>query len=143
MKRFYDYIYYRLYKTVYQHELKLNVFLRFDATPEPDKSHLNLYCAYYIGAVISMNIISLLFMFYILFESSLPTFYYLSSKSIIIIAIILSVIFYMQYDDNELYIQLDSLYKDEKHRKIKGWLVFTYISCSIIGFFYLLTCYNY
>jgi len=51
--------------------------------------------------------------------------------SILCICVIISLFFI-----NKLkYKELKQLYKDEKHRKLKGWIVFLYLISSVILFF--------
>lgn len=138
---FYDYIYYRIYGAFYQLELKQNEFLKFNSSPEPDKDRLTLYCAFYISAIISMNVMSLLLLFYLLFESSLPRYYFLSNSVIPALLVIVCSIFYLFYYDKTLYNRLKKHYKKENKKSIKGWFVFGYVCFSVIIFFKILDYY--
>lgn len=140
--RFYNYIYYRIYHTLYQLELKQNEFLKFKASTHPDTNRLNHFCAFYVASIISINLFSVLFLFYLIFKSTLPTYYYLSKKTLLIFLFIINFFFYMLYSDTKLFIRLQKSYKREKYKKIKGWGVFIYICFSIILIIYLSTNYN-
>ena len=58
--------------------------------------------------------------------------YYIAIAIILITGIPMSKIFYMR-DDDKFYDELNLKYKDEKHRIIKGGLVFLYFLLSVIG----------
>ena len=45
-----------------------------------------------------------------------------------IVAVILSFLFI----NKKKYKELEEKYKDEKHRKLKGWLIFLYLICSLV-----------
>lgn len=51
---------------------------------------------------------------------------------ILYLLIPLAIICFLIWPDDELYMQLDQKYKDEKHRKLKEWLIFVYIILSIL-----------
>ena len=61
--------------------------------------------------------------------------------SIMIIHITLGVALLLNifYRSEEKYLKLCTMYKDENHKKLKGWLVFAYFLCSVI--IYIISCF--
>ena len=51
---------------------------------------------------------------------------------ILYVLIPLAIICFFIWPNDELYMQLDQKYKNEKHRKLKGWLILVYIILSIL-----------
>ena len=47
---------------------------------------------------------------------------------VLIVAVILSIFFI----NKKKYKELEEKYKDEKYRKLKGWLIFLYLICSLV-----------
>ena len=51
---------------------------------------------------------------------------------ILYLLIPLTIICFFIWPKDDLYMQLDQKYKNEKHRKLKGWLILVYIILSIL-----------
>ncbi len=138
--RFYNYIYYRIYCAICNLHIRQNQFLRIDSKVEIN--YVYVYCARYLGCIISINSISLLLLLYVLLNPLLPKFYFLSGTTFFIIGIVLCLVMSGIYHDKELFEILKKEYKNEKNKKIKGWLVFFYICFSVIAFFVLCNYYS-
>lgn len=97
--------------------------------------HFSFHCSYSnVGVCIFSNIMSVALIIAYLVVGNLPRnqVYYIAIPVIVFIAILMSKIFYMR-DDDKFYDELNLKYKGEKHRVIKGSLVFLYFLLSVIG----------
>ena len=87
-----------------------------------------------VGVCISSNImtVALIIAYFMVGNLQRNQLYFIAIAIILITGIPMSKIFYMR-DDDKFYDELNLKYKDEKHRIIKGGLVFLYFLLSVIG----------
>ena len=68
------------------------------------------------------------------FNISIHDSYVFYSNNLVIIVIICMIVNWRIWPDDKTYELLDQKYKGEKHRVIKGWLVFIYCILSFFSF---------
>ncbi len=68
------------------------------------------------------------------FNISIHDSYVFYSKNLVVIVIISAIVASRIWPDDKTYELLDQRYKEEKHRVIKGWLVFVYCILSFFSF---------
>ena len=117
------YIYYRIAHAL----LNLNQW---------EKGYYDIHAMVYLSLCIVSNItlLSMLICEWV-FNISIHDSYVFYSNNLVVIVIICVIVAWRIWPDDKTYESLDQRYKGEKHRVIKGWLVFAY---CVLSFFSLI-----
>lgn len=93
--------------------------------------HDSYAMSYLAGSVYSNILVILMLVRYWMFDipaNNKDTIKY----CILYVLIPFAIICFCIWPNDELYMKLDQKYKNEKHRKLKGWLILVYIILSIL-----------
>ena len=101
-----------------------------------EKDYYDVHAMTYLSLCIVSNIalITMLICEWV-FNISIHDSYLFYSKYLVAIVIICMIVIWRIWPDDKTYELLDQKYKGEKHRVIKGWLVFAY---CVLSFFSLI-----
>lgn len=123
MIELFRYIYYRIAHAL----LNLNQW---------EKGYYDIHAMVYLSLCIVSNItlLSMLICEWV-FNISIHDSYVFYSNNLVVIVIICVIVAWRIWPDDKTYESLDQRYKGEKHRVIKGWLVFAY---CVLSFFSLI-----
>ncbi|MBR3389244.1 MAG: hypothetical protein IKG83_01855 [Prevotella sp.] len=112
MKKFFYYCFYRIHSWYIMHKI--------DRTPR-------IYSTHWIASGQSFNVMSLLTIFFYYFDIKFEFLFVLAP-----IYITLYVLNYSFLLTEKKYQELTEKYKNEKHKKLKGWGVFFYLVSSFV-----------
>ena len=123
MTQLIKYVYYRIAHAL----LNLNQW---------EKGYYDIHAMVYLSLCIVSNItlLSMLICEWV-FNISIHDSYVFYSNNLVVIVIICVIVASRIWPDDKTYESLDQRYKGEKHRVIKGWLVFAY---CVLSFFSLI-----
>ena len=123
MTQLIKYVYYRIAHAL----LNLNQW---------EKGYYDIHAMVYLSLCIVSNItlLSMLICDWV-FNISIHDSYVFYSNNLVVIVIICVIVASRIWPDDKTYESLDQRYKGEKHRVIKGWLVFAY---CVLSFFSLI-----
>ena len=123
MTQLIKYVYYRIAHAL----LNLNQW---------EKGYYDVYAMIYLSLCIVSNIALLIMLICNwVFNISIHDSYVFYSSNLVVIVIICMILAWRIWPDDKTYESLDQRYKGEKHRVIKGWLVFAY---CVLSFFSLI-----
>ena len=123
MTQLIKYIYYRIAHAL----LNLNQW---------EKGYYDVHAMIYLSLCIVSNIALLIMLICNwVFNISIHDSYVFYSSNLVVIVIICMILAWRIWPDDKTYESLDQRYKGEKHRVIKGWLVFAY---CVLSFFSLI-----
>lgn len=100
-----------------------------------EKGYYDIHAMVYLSLCIVSNItlLSMLICEWV-FNISIHDSYVFYSNNLVVIVIICVIVASRIWPDDKTYESLDQRYKGEKHRVIKGWLVFAYCILSFFSF---------
>ena len=100
-----------------------------------EKGYYDIHAMVYLSLCIVSNItlLSMLICDWV-FNISIHDSYVFYSNNLVVIVIICVIVASRIWPDDKTYESLDQRYKGEKHRVIKGWLVFAYCILSFFSF---------
>lgn len=100
-----------------------------------EKGYYDIHAMVYLSLCIVSNItlLSMLICEWV-FNISIHDSYVFYSNNLVVIVIICVIVASRIWPDDKTYELLDQKYKGEKHRVIKGWLVFAYCILSFFSF---------
>ncbi len=100
-----------------------------------EKGYYDIHAMVYLSLCIVSNItlLSMLICEWV-FNISIHDSYVFYSNNLVVIVIICVIVAWRIWPDDKTYESLDQRYKEEKHRVIKGWLVFVYCILSFFSF---------
>lgn len=123
MTQLIKYVYYRIAHAL----LNLNQW---------EKGYYDVHAMIYLSLCIVSNIALLIMLICnSVFNISIHDSYVFYSSNLVVIVIICMILAWRIWPDDKTYESLDQRYKGEKHRVIKGWLVFAY---CVLSFFSLI-----
>ena len=123
MTQLIKYVYYRIAHAL----LNLNQW---------EKGYYDVHAMIYLSLCIVSNIALLIMLICNwVFNISIHDSYVFYSNNLVVIVIICVIVAWRIWPDDKTYESLDQRYKGEKHRVIKGWLVFAY---CVLSFFSLI-----
>ncbi len=123
MTQLIKYVYYRIAHAL----LNLNQW---------EKGYYDVHAMIYLSLCIVSNIALLIMLICNwVFNISIHDSYVFYSSNLVVIVIICMILAWRIWPDDKTYESLDQRYKGEKHRVIKGWLVFAY---CVLSFFSLI-----
>jgi len=123
MTQLIKYVYYRIAHAL----LNLNQW---------EKVYYDVHAMIYLSLCIVSNIALLIMLICNwVFNISIHDSYVFYSSNLVVIVIICMILAWRIWPDDKTYESLDQRYKGEKHRVIKGWLVFAY---CVLSFFSLI-----
>lgn len=123
MTQLIKYVYYRIAHAL----LNLNQW---------EKGYYDVHAMIYLSLCIVSNIALLIMLICNwVFNISIHDSYIFYSSNLVVIVIICMILAWRIWPDDKTYESLDQRYKGEKHRVIKGWLVFAY---CVLSFFSLI-----
>ena len=123
MTQLIKYVYYRIAHAL----LNLNQW---------EKGYYDVHAIIYLSLFIVSNIALLIMLICNwVFNISIHDSYVFYSSNLVVIVIICMILAWRIWPDDKTYESLDQRYKGEKHRVIKGWLVFAY---CVLSFFSLI-----
>ena len=123
MTQLIKYVYYRIAHAL----LNLNQW---------EKGYYDVHAMIYLSLCIVSNIALLIMLICNwVFNISIHNSYVFYSSNLFVIVIICMILAWRIWPDDKTYESLDQRYKGEKHRVIKGWLVFAY---CVLSFFSLI-----
>ena len=123
MTQLIQYVYYRIAHAL----LNLNQW---------EKDYYDVHAMTYLSLCIGFNIILLTMLICDwVFNISIHDSYVFYSNNLVVIVIISVIVAWRIWPDDKTYESLDQRYKGERHRVIKGWLVFVY---CVLSFFSLI-----
>lgn len=123
MTQLIKYVYYRIAHAL----LNLNQW---------EKGYYDVHAMIYLSLCIVSNIALLIMLICNwVFNISIHDSYVFYSSNLVVIVIICMILAWKIWPDDKTYESLDQRYKGEKHRVIKGWLVFAY---CVLSFFSLI-----
>lgn len=123
MTQLIKYVYYRISHAL----LNLNQW---------EKGYYDVHAMIYLSLCIVSNIALLIMLICNwVFNISIHDSYVFYSSNLVVIVIICMILAWRIWPDDKTYESLDQRYKGEKHRVIKGWLVFAY---CVLSFFSLI-----
>lgn len=122
MTQLIKYIYYRIAHAL----LNLNQW---------EKGYYDIHAMVYLSLCIVSNItlLSMLICEWV-FNISIHDSYVFYSNNLVVIVIICVIVASRIWPDDKTYELLDQKYKGERHRVLKGWLVFAYCVLSFFSF---------
>lgn len=101
-----------------------------------EKGYYDVHAMIYLSLCIVSNIALLIMLICNwVFNISIHDSYVFYSSNLVVIVIICMILAWRIWPDDKTYESLDQRYKGEKHRVIKGWLVFAY---CVLSFFSLI-----
>ena len=100
-----------------------------------EKDYYDVHAMTYLTLCIGFNIILITMLICNwVFNISIHDSFVFYSNNLVIIVIICMIVNWRIWPDDKTYELLDQKYKGEKHRVIKGWLVFIYCILSFFSF---------
>ncbi len=129
MTQLIKYVYYRIAHAL----LNLNQW---------EKGYYDVHAMIYLSLCIVSNIALLIMLICNwVFNISIHDSYVFYSSNLVVIVIICMILAWRIWPDDKTYESLDQRYKGEKHRVIKGWLVFAYCVLSFFSLIVLIIIY--